>query len=287
MKLAAVVVWYNPKEDFLDNLKSYLDDIDICYIIDNSNNDNSNLIHDIQKVKYIANNKNLGIAAALNIGCKMALESGYEWCLTLDQDSFFENNQLKVYKARIEHYANENNISFSIRLKCPIVSTSLLGDIKRFFIKKQKYEDNKTDVENVKRCITSGNIFSLSAWKNVNGFDESFFIDEVDHDFCFKLFQKNYSIILFNDIYLTHVIGNPGRKLTPHYKTHNGIRIYYIIRNKLYMIKRYPELAREFNFKKEIAYYLFDIIFHLEIKNLIWFIRGVSGYLHNKKGIYK
>ena len=54
------------------------------------------------KVKYIYNNLNLGVAASLNIGAKEAIEQGYTYLLTMDQDSKATpdmiNHMLKAYK---------------------------------------------------------------------------------------------------------------------------------------------------------------------------------------------
>ena len=36
IKLAGVVVLYNPDDNYIDNINSYINDIDLLYIIDNS-----------------------------------------------------------------------------------------------------------------------------------------------------------------------------------------------------------------------------------------------------------
>jgi len=36
MKIAGVIVLYNPNEEVIDNIKSYLEDIEILYAVDNS-----------------------------------------------------------------------------------------------------------------------------------------------------------------------------------------------------------------------------------------------------------
>jgi rhamnosyltransferase len=54
MKLAAVVVLYNPNDEILKNINSYIDYVDIVYAVDNSSADNSaNLKSD--KIVYLAN----------------------------------------------------------------------------------------------------------------------------------------------------------------------------------------------------------------------------------------
>ena len=41
MKLAGVVVLYNPDINVEDNIRSYLDSVDVVYAVDNSISDNS------------------------------------------------------------------------------------------------------------------------------------------------------------------------------------------------------------------------------------------------------
>ena len=57
---------------------------------------------DTKKIKYIKLHENKGIAYALNKGAKEAIAQGFDWLLTLDQDS-------QITKEIIEHieYAKE------------------------------------------------------------------------------------------------------------------------------------------------------------------------------------
>jgi glycosyltransferase involved in cell wall biosynthesis len=62
------------------------------------------------------NFKNLGIAKALNQGCKKALELNYDWALTMDQDSRWDDREdLLHYLDRTEKLFlyEDKNISFS------------------------------------------------------------------------------------------------------------------------------------------------------------------------------
>ena len=45
--------------------------------------------------EIILNKENLGIATALNIGVRKALENGYEWILTMDQDPEVDYNGIR------------------------------------------------------------------------------------------------------------------------------------------------------------------------------------------------
>ena len=86
MKFAGVVVWYNPSSDDKENINTYLEFLDKLFIIYNNENKNEIGINS-KKINYIFNNDNIGVAKALNDAAKMAIKDGYEWLLTMDQDT--------------------------------------------------------------------------------------------------------------------------------------------------------------------------------------------------------
>ena len=49
------------------------------------------------KIEYVFNGRNLGIAKALNLACEKAASDGYERILTMDQDSSFDSNDINEY----------------------------------------------------------------------------------------------------------------------------------------------------------------------------------------------
>ena len=63
-------------------------------------------------------------------------------------------------------------------------------------LREADYKTDSTDqtIEYPERVIASGNIINLQAWNKVGRFDNSLFIDEVDHDFCHRLTQEKYKI---------------------------------------------------------------------------------------------
>lgn len=225
MKLCGVVVWYNPGRKEVNNIKSYIRKLDKLFVVDNSIETNEQLLSNLENsctIEYISNGDNLGIAKALNIGCKNAIKQGYDWILTMDQDSEFELMMIEKYINNIEDMIKKDN---SIAIYAPITS---------------KIKDQKSGYMN--RVITSGNILNLYAYKIVDGFDDDLFIDEVDHDLCFKLIKKGYKIYKFNDITLKHKLGDSkevkilNKSFTV--MNHNYIRKYYIVRNRCVINKR-------------------------------------------------
>ena len=78
MKICGVVVLYNPDDDINNKIKSYINIIDKLFVVDNSNQDNSNILKKNKKIEYIWNKGNVGIAKALNIAAEKAYSEKYK-----------------------------------------------------------------------------------------------------------------------------------------------------------------------------------------------------------------
>lgn len=267
MKICGVVVWYNPGNEEVSNIKTYLNHIDRVIVVDNSTSNNKDLLDGIDKIEYIANYDNLGIARALNIGCEKAIEYGYKYALTMDQDSRFDEVLIKNFISKCCEKLKEDK---SIAIFAPTT-------------------DDVEEEGYVKKIITSGNILDLNAWKLVDGFDNDLFIDEVDFDLCFKLLRKNYKLYRFKDIELNHKLGDTKKiKIfnkefsTPN---HGYIRKYYIIRNRCIMRKRYPEYTK--GYFKDTLNYIIKVILgeDKKIMKIKYIIKGYSDYRKNNLGI--
>ncbi|MDR2709111.1 MAG: glycosyltransferase [Elusimicrobiota bacterium] len=266
MKIAALVVWYNPYNvgvGAVANIETYSKYFESVIVVDNSKEDNRELLKAIGNAVYFPNYENVGIAKALNIGCQKALEEGYEWVLTMDQDSFWSNSkQLEHYIQFCEklYLSNSKNISFAPR----VVGL------------KEKIQEQEADkFSYIKIMLTSGNILNLKAWLDVGKFNEQLFIDDVDHEICYRLRQKGYNLISIRNCYMNHEIGFHG--------VHYGVRMYYITRNCLYMKKHWPEFWVEYEKNLYLRDLFIDKIKHLNIKDMYFMIKG---YIHAKKGIY-
>ncbi|MEO7776817.1 MAG: glycosyltransferase, partial [Fibrobacteria bacterium] len=105
--IAGAVILFNPAEDVFGNIESYAPFVKLLIVIDNSPSKNHALADKIKgswNSVIIANGENLGLAAALNQAASIAREKGFEWLLTMDQDSRFEQGaMLSLEKAAFEH----------------------------------------------------------------------------------------------------------------------------------------------------------------------------------------
>lgn len=278
LKIAGVVVLYHPDRMVEENVQSYLTRLDKLYIVDNTpNKDNGKLFSKNSKIEYIPNKKNLGIAAALNIGAEMAKKDGSEWLLTMDQDSIFIEDNL------------DKMIEWLEKRKYP--ELGLLSPFHSIEIE-QKIPESKLDFPI--EVMTSGNIINLKAHEKIGGFKEWLFIDCVDFDYCFTLDQYGYEIIRLNRVILNHKLGDLKSKhffgRTYVHSNHNYIRRYYMTRNAFYIRGMYQERFPDFchmimnNIEKDaIKIILFEKDKYRKIRNMY---RGYKDYKNNIKGEY-
>jgi rhamnosyltransferase len=277
--IAGTVIFYNPDENVFDNIKSYLTDIEKLYIIDNSEVPDPSLANKLEsisiKIIYYAFNENKGIAAALNKGIDLAVKDGYSLLLTMDQDSSFSDQNFSKFK----DFALKN-ISSSTGLISPLHST-----------KRQNDGAGIGDISEKTTVMTSGNILNIKACLNIGKFEEMLFIDRVDHDFCLRLKEKGYTVLQHNQFQLKHELGaiNQRKILNKTYsvENHNPIRKYYMVRNALYIIKKYSSAFPEHcewqrnSIKKIIKHTL--LFEDQKIKKMVMIFRAYKSY---KSGNY-
>ena len=255
MDFCSITVWYNPDDLCVKNILTYNSFCKKCYIVDNSASDNSALASAISNAVYVPNRSNLGIAAALNIGCQKALNDGFELCMTMDQDSSWSEDQLSLYFNLCKENVSEKNVSFcpSAVYKNPrsflgVARRCLTSPVKALFKRSVCRPDDldKPSNANVDVCITSGNVISLAAWDKVGRFYEPFFIDEVDHEFCFRLKENGFEIMKFENCVMNHVLGTPRMTFYPCSSFHKKERLYYIFRNMLYEAELHPSFFKKY-----------------------------------------
>ncbi len=231
-RIAAGIVAFNPDIKRLEkNISAILPQVEALYIIDN-NSDNiqaiENYIQKKNKIVIKKNEKNLGIAKALNQMCDLAISNGFDWVLTLDQDTICPSDMINKY------------LPFCIDSQNAIICP-------QFAIKSQSnrlvnYEKHPT--ESIRLCITSASLTRLATWEKMQGFNEWLFIDGVDYDYCLRARRLGGRILRVNDVVIDHQVGIPQEIHFPlgiavKIYNHSPFRNYYIVRNNIYLLRHY------------------------------------------------
>jgi rhamnosyltransferase len=292
MSYASIVIWYNPlqlgKDVAKKNIQTYSSFFKKVYIIDNSPDDNSKTADQIPHSRYIPNFANLGIAKALNLGCEAAVNDGYTWAMTMDQDSSWESNELSTYLDEVKKINQTDNLvsGFSPMTIHQKETRSVLGTFKHNLFKRRKASSAvaKKDFEYTDRVISSGNIINLDIWESIGKFNEDLFINDVDYEFCYRMIKNDHKIVKINTCKMYHVDGEPRRTFFPHAFLYHKERIYYFVRNKYYILKNYPQFAKKYKYRKAIKKVLFEKLIFLEFEDLKYAIMGIVDGRNNNYG---
>jgi len=233
MSICAVIVAYFPSISLLDNIDALSGQVDHILVVDNNSGTSGRLIFDKLSDKICITvlyfEENLGIASALNAGVKYAMARRYEWVLTLDQDSRVSPGMILKMLDVFEEYAQKNIVAIlSPRYKD--ASTGLVwgNDVAAI-------NNEHLSFSPVQCCITSGSLLKTSVLSKVGLFDESYFIDYVDIEFCLRCSNFGFIILQVNHAILLHSIGdfkiNKLMWMRPVSTNHSPLRRYYFVRN--------------------------------------------------------
>ena len=273
--ISAVVVLYDPEQIVFDNIKTYIDHIDRLYIIDNSTKEHSLLkkFSDFTNIDIVYSGDNIGVSKALNLALDKAYSDHCKWLMTLDQDTSFKHDDIHLFLQDFDTLENEK-----------IALVSPLHNNKFTTIQKDNVFSNKEYV------MTSANIVNVSIAREVGGYDEKLFIDEVDHEFCFRLKKHGYTILVHNAIAVNHSLGSKNKD-HENITIYDSIRLYYMTRNYLYLKKKYYYQYQDF-FKQRDGYmmkFFKNQLFYGEnpLKNIRMIFRGILDYKRNQFGQFK
>lgn len=273
---AAGIVTFNPNiERLKQNMEAIWqnESIDYLIIIDNHSDniiDIQQLVGNNPAITLVCLSENKGIAFALNQICQRAMNMGYAWAITLDQDSIFERKAIDTF------------LSFTqikdVGIICPRIEDRNMGT---------QYAKTTQGHEYIERCITSGNLVNLNSWQAVGGYSEEMFIDGVDFDYCLKLQEAGYRILRNNATCLIQEIGH-GQKgyILGHafsILNHSPIRLYYMTRNYLYIGQKHSQMR---HWTIEVIKRIFIILKYEQnrkekMKYAFW---GLQDFLRHKMG---
>lgn len=226
-KICAGIVTYNPDIDrLIKSINSICNQVEMIYLCDNGSS-NISIIKTLSErynLSIIVNDNNGGIAKALNQLCSYAFDNGFNWILTLDQDSVCNPYLVN----RLSRFCDN--------------SIAIIGP-RIIYEDNEQYSAKKTQViEKADWIITSGSLTNLNIWKQLDGFDEWMFIDLVDTDYGIRANRAGYSIIRVNEAEIYHELGDLKCKRLfgriVYVTNHSAFRIFYQSRNSVYLFKK-------------------------------------------------
>lgn len=271
--IVTIVSLYNPTDRELETIQGYLPYLDRCILMDDSECcEKSLIIEDFFKksdVEYIWNGGNIGLSRSLNKGIDKAREYGAEWILFMDSDSNFFTNIISVYQ---EYITMHDTLQIAM------------------LVPQHNYNRHKRHPEKgerlVKKAMLSGCLFNVSVLEHIGIFDERFFIDGLDYEWCERAIKNGYKIVECREAVINH---NPAiekqirilGKVILRYGWDTPVRYYYQFRAMFLLHKLYGDIFLDMSmlFKPIKAFLLFD-------KRRDYFLAWKQAKADSKSGYY-
>ncbi len=241
----AIVVTFNPDiNDFTKFCTILTRQFLNVLIIDNNSNNLTNIIDMVDtleyhyNIKFIYNDINKGLANAQNQGVKYAIENNFESFCMFDQDSRIDSEYLINI---INEYNNLTHRFGKIGSLGPTIIDQTTGNAYPA-VRYDGFFLNRIHIKNESiKCsyiIASGSLTDISIFQNVGWFNDNFFINYIDVEWCFRAISKGFDIYITPKVKLYQNVGISrkiifGRAIP----IHSPLRRYYASRNSTLMLK--------------------------------------------------
>ena len=230
--IIGVVALYRPRVEEIKNIKRYVDDLDYCYLADDSGEDNEYIFKDFieqsrGRVEYFANPQNIGLCASVNNAIEKAMDKGADWVLIMNPDGTFSNKAINIYKEYLKKYPSEN-----VAIIAPT-----------FNIDRHPKQAGVGNRE-INYADMTGCLYNIKIMKKIGLFDLKTYFYGLDTEYCMRVKKYGYKIIECSEAVLNH---NPAKtceiKLMGKRIFAYGIdppkRFYYQFRSAYYIHKKY------------------------------------------------
>lgn len=273
-RIAGSIILYNSDQNVFDNIKTYIDQIEKLYVVDNSEKPDPELIQQfntLPTVQYVSNNGNKGIAYALNRAAELALADGFQFLLTMDDDTQLPSGAVTTMLRFLAEYPVVDKVG----LISGVHSDNLFTD-KPF--------------RTVLYTMTSGNLLNLKVYQQVGPFRNDLFIDHVDHEYGLRLNGAGFKILELPTLRIDHRLGElkHGGFGTVAFVSHTPVRSYYLVRNAWVVGTAYKQQFPSFRRRAAIMIakeWLKTILFEdQKVRRLRLLWRGATDALHGRIG---
>lgn len=221
--ICGIMVTYYPTRQTIENIRIAKQQLDCFVLIDNTPTHvdfsllNDLGIFDLSEAKprfpmtpnmysviLLRNHSNLGLSKAFNLGISIAKSLEVDYILLLDQDSKLHNDTIeklfRSYTALLNYEVGAlgcTNIQYGAPL--PAQSTSPRLQPKEY-VESALYQE-------VYLKENSGLLIPIIVINKVGKFNEAFFLDGVDYDFCLRLREYGYKVFRAKQAFITQSAG--------------------------------------------------------------------------------
>lgn len=231
-KIGIATVFYNPDILSVEHFKSLAD---YGYIVSIANNgigrNEYDLIVDNKNITIVGMGINEGLAKGMNDAINLIFKNNIEIDVVImfDQDSKPDFILPKLlYKSHCENHE-------ALSMAC--IGPMLIDE--KILIKNENKINKINKIDEVTTIATSGTLISRKNYEKVGPLKEDFFIDCIDHEWCFRAKGMGLKVYVDNEVKMKHNMGEDGMNWFGVYKPiyRSPLRHYYIVRNTTAMLR--------------------------------------------------
>lgn len=207
-----------------------------------------------EDVLILGTGDNVGIASAQKQLFTKALNLGFRYVISSDQDSIYPDIFISSMLSFKDQFPDAAVV-------CPgWVNSRKRGAVseKQYVLDGQRMQPRVADFgEKLSHAISSGMFIDLSILNFSDFIDETLFIDWVDNDLCWRLVSNGYNIRYNDKTILHHDLGGAYSSFRGiGFTRRSSVRDYYIVRNAIYLFLRrsYCVKCKRYLFHKIITH---------------------------------
>lgn len=245
-----MIVSYNPDSNLTDLIQNILNQSSAVILVDNgSNKDNQAVLDqffDHKHCHFIKLDSNYGLGRAQNIGIEKAKELNFENIIFFDQDSQIDDHFIQTMLNCYENCFNEKiGLLGSNYYDYKTGLYAKFAQLKTFGFKSVVFGKSAQSIhEDSSFALSSGSLIPVKIFNEVGNFRESFFIDNIDTEFCLRVQKYGYKVKICTNSFLKHSVGHRTVHrlfglLTIKPNHHSAFRKYTITRNGIKTILDY------------------------------------------------
>jgi rhamnosyltransferase len=235
MKFTCGITVFNPEDTDISYINELSGVFDYIVVFDNTEGSLSNLNKDLldkSNITVISNGNNDGLSVAFNTIFTYYSDNKQctaDYVCLLDQDSRMSKSSIQELMEIIEGQTVGNTAVYAPRIDYD----------------NEEKEAIKEGLTSVDWVISSGSFIRLDLLKTIGYFDENYFIDRIDFDFCFKVCLHGFKIKVIESVKLKQQLGHSRKLFGIKFFEHSPLRNYYMARNRIYFYQKYQN---HFNF---------------------------------------
>lgn len=190
--IIGLIAMYMPKPNEIGNISKYIGELDYCYLLDDSAQDNSAVVQNLldenpSKVEYYMNPYNMGLVGSVNNGFRMAIEKGADWVLVMNPDGTFQNNAISIFKKYISQ-----NYTEDVGIICPVFNIDRRPKEAGIGTREVRYPD------------MTGCLYNTRILSQIGFYDQKTYFYGLDLEYCLRVKKNGYRIIECSEAVLNH-----------------------------------------------------------------------------------